>query len=72
MTRHFHYECDERTYQIIRQMIGGKEVYNKEFKQVVSKLLNDRTTERERTPLGVFWFQNQRWQGDKKVCHLVT
>ena len=46
MTRHFHYECDERTYQIIRQMIGGKEVYNKEFKQVVSKLLNDRTTER--------------------------
>ena len=53
MKRHFRFECDDKTYQIIRQMIGGKEVYNKEFKQVVSKLLNDKISHKERTPLEV-------------------
>ncbi len=56
MKRHFHFECDDKTYKIIRQMIGGKEVYNKEFKQVVSKLLNDKISHKERTPLEVCIF----------------
>ena len=47
MKRHFHFECDDKTYKIIRQMIGGKEVYNKEFKQVVSKLLDDKISQED-------------------------
>ena len=54
MKKHFHYECDQQTYQIIRNLIGGKEVYNKEFNQVITKLLNDKIAYKERTPLGVF------------------
>tara|TARA_Y100001972_G_C7510386_1_gene257915 strand:- start:190 stop:366 length:177 start_codon:yes stop_codon:yes gene_type:complete len=58
MARHYHYECDEHTYRIIRKMIGGKEVYNREFNQVITKLLQSagskmNITNTIRTPLGV-------------------
>ncbi len=51
--RDYHYKCDANSYQILRNLIGGKEVYNKEFNRIISSLINRAGSKTIKTPLGV-------------------
>ena len=51
--RDYHYKCDANSYQILMNLIGGKEVYNKEFNRIISSLINRAGSKTIKTPLGV-------------------
>ncbi len=51
--RHYHYQCDENSYQILRNLIGGKEVYNKEFNTIIRSLISKAGSKTIKSKLGV-------------------
>ena len=51
--RDYHYKCDAQSYQILRNLIGGKEVYIKDFNRIISSLINRAGSKTIKTPLGV-------------------
>ena len=40
MARDYHYRCDEKTYKQMKNLIGGREIYSKEFNLIVTNLVN--------------------------------